>query len=275
MKRPVTDLTEHLKKYNDAVMIVGSKTIQRELPKEEGDDEDFIKKEPIFFQPGENSINIYSRKAMIKNPDMFWKFYDQIIMKDPEESTSTYDKIKELVNMNLIKTVIDFNTDGILSNINSEYIPMRGNRNILQCVKCGKTFNTSDINLNVSKPILCSDYGDGSCKGKIKPTIPFYGEKYNTETTSKIFNDIFIYDEDDNPIGLNTHTLILVGPNFTEDLLDEIITGFNKFRSQQPDILSVFITDNDDLFMNEYAANFGTTDNIEESLSRLIKILKE
>ena len=274
MKRPITDLIEHLKKYNDAVMIVGSKTLQRVLPEKEQDDPDFIKKEPLFFQPGESSMNIFSRKTMIKSPDMFWKFYEQMIMKDPEESTNTYNKIKELVDMKLIKSVIDFNTDGTLSNIKSEYIPMRGNRNILQCVKCGKTFNTSDINLDVSKPILCCDYNDELCKGKIKPTIPFYGEKYCTEDTSRVFHDIFTYDEDDKPIGLNTHTLILIGPNFAEDLLDEIITGFNQFRPQQPDTFSVFITDNDDMYMNDYLADFGTTYDIEESLTKLINMLK-
>lgn len=275
MQRPVTDLTEHLKRYNDAVLIVGSKALQRVLPEEQQEDPDFIKKEPLFFQPGENSMNIFSRKTMIKNPNMFWKFYDQIIMKNPEESTNTYNKIKELIDMNLIKSVIDFNTDGTLSNIKSEYTPMRGNRNVLQCVKCKETFYVPDINLDVDKPILCCDLNGGSCKGKVKPTIPFYGEKYSTEDTSKIFHDIFTYDEEDKPTGLNTHTLILIGPNFTEDLLDEIITGFNQFRPQQPDTFSVFITDNDDLFMNDYAADFGTTYDIEESLTKLINTLKE
>ena len=38
MKRPVTDLIEHLKKYNDAVLLVGSKTLQRILEEETDED---------------------------------------------------------------------------------------------------------------------------------------------------------------------------------------------------------------------------------------------
>lgn len=276
MKRPISDLITHLKQYKDAVLIVGSKTLQRELPQQDNEEEEegYVRKEPLFFQPGESSRNVFSRKTMVKNPNMFWQFYKQMILKDPEESLETYDTIKEFINMDLIKSVIDFNTDGLLKDVKPLYIPMKGNRNIVQCVKCNKTYNVSDINLNTEKPIICSDI-EGDCKGKIKPTIPFYGEKYDTINITNTFHEIFTYDDNDVAIGLNTHTLILIGTNFTEDLLDEIIRGYNQFKTRQNDAFSVFITDNDDMFMNSYLADFGTTYDINESVKKLIDMLKE
>ena len=274
MKRPVTDLIEHLKKYNDAVLLVGSKTLQRVL--EEETDEDgttIIKREPLYFQPDERCSNIYTRKAMIKNPNIFWSFYDNIVLKDPEESTETYDLIKELLDMNLIKTVVDFNTDGTLSDVKENYIPLRGNRNTLYCVKCGKKYDISDVNLNTDKVLMCGDIGNTNCKGKIKPTVPFYYEGYYPELISELFHEIFKYDDEDKPpVGLNTHTLILIGADFDEDLIDEIIVGFNQFKKQ--DNLTVAMSEGDSMFLNEYTIDFGTDYDISESLKKLINMLK-
>lgn len=272
-KRKINDLLKHLKKYKDAVIIIGNNTITKKIIV---DDE--TKKESIFFQPDKENKEIFSRKAMIKEPKEFWKFYKENIMNDCSEDIDLirpYELTKELTDMNIIKSLIDFNTDGILSNVNVEYIPMKGNRNILQCVKCKQTVDISNIDLNTEEVIIHSKCNESiDCKGKIKPSIPFFGEEYEQKNVSDMFRSIFKYDDNDKPIGLNTHTLFLIGADFTENIIDEIIEGFNRFKGKD-NALSVFITDGEDLFMNAYMADFGTTYDVSESLNKFIELLKK
>lgn len=282
-KKEINELIEHLKKYNDAIAIVGSKTITK--IKEGTEDEEIPTKVPVYFQPNEINKNVFSRKNMIKNPKLFWKFYNEEVLKEKDENIiEPYKYIVKLTSMNIIKKTFDFNTDGFLYELLDKehqdlYIPIRGEQHLLQCVKCKEKFSIDEIPHydKIKEPIthdqLEHKLPSCDCKGKIKPTIPFYGEKYEQYDIETLFKCIFEYNDNNEPIGLKTHTLILIGVDLLDDLIDEIIMGFNKFKSN--DKFTVFICENSSILMNDYQADFGTTYEHTESLKRLVKLLNE
>ena len=269
MPKDINILIESLKEHKDAVIIVGSKATTITVIDEEGNEE----KVNMFFEPTEENKEIFSRKTMVKEPDKFWSFYNCSILKafDEKSMPSAYENIIGLIGIGLIKTVIDFNCDGILEKAtdNINYIPIKGNRNRLQCVRC-KEYIELDNPITITSNALT--HNDINCGGKIKPTIPFLNEKYDQKHITDMFKSIFKYDKDDNVIGLNTHNLILIGVDFEEDLIDNIIAGFNEFKRRE-NASTVFITDNEDLMMNAYEADFGTTYDISESISKLCNLL--
>lgn len=277
-KKEISELIEHLKKYNDAIAIIGSKTITK--VKEGTEEEEIPTKVPVYFQPSEINKNIYNRKNMVKNPKLFWKFYNEEILKDKDNNIiEPYKYIAELASMNIINKTFDFNTDGFLYELLDHehqdlYIPIRGNQRLLQCVKCKEKFSIDDMPYydKIKEPVTHDEISNCNCKGKIKPTIPFYGEKYEQDDMETLFNSIFEYNDNNEPIGLKTHTLILIGVDLLDDLMDEIIIGFNQFKTA--DKFTVFICENNSLLMNDYEADFGTTYEHAESLKRLINLLK-
>lgn len=271
MARDIKELVNSLKEYKDAVVIVGYQATRNMIEKEDGSKE----KIDMIFEPNEDTCKIFSRKTMVKDPKQFWNFYNNTILKNKKGyMPEAYKKIVQFTGTGLIRTLVDFNCDGILTNLdNIEYIPIKGNRNILQCVKCGEYINIDSINLNnIEDVLLHKDCSNINCEGKLRPTIPFFADIYKQEHTSQMYKSIFKYDKNDTVIGLNTHNLILIGVDFSEDIIDEIIFTFNTFKERDKSN-TVFITDNEELYMNAYQADFGTTYNIAESLDKLCNLL--
>lgn len=260
----ISDLITHLNKYKDAVIFIGNNAVK-----------DFY-----LFQPTENNKNIYCRKQLVKEPKEFWDFYKQVILRNigSQEINKAQIELKNLINQNIAKTLIDFNSDGFLENIEGiEYIPIKGNRKKLFCSKCGKILDL-DINkiLNVNKPLIHSEYESNECNGRIIPTIPFYGNNaYNISLLNKIYDSIFKV-ENKQFVGLNTHTLIFVGADFNEDLVFDLLKDFTILKKQNPNekYYSVIIADHDETDIEFHKVEFATTDDIDQSLSRLIKLIK-
>lgn len=271
MAKNIEELINSLKEYKDAVIIIGNQATKEIIEKEDGSKE----KINMVFEPNEDTCEIFSRKTMVKEPKKFWEFYNNTVLKNKKYyMPETYRKVVQLAGTNLIKTIVDFNCDGILMNLDHiEYIPIKGNRNILQCVKCNEYIDIDSLDLNnIENALIHKDCSNINCEGKIRPTIPFFTDIYKQEYTSQMFKSIFKYDETDTAIGLNTHNLILIGVDFSEDLIDELIEGFNRFKVNNKSN-TVFVTDNEELYMNAYKADFGTTYNLAESLDKLCNLL--
>lgn len=270
-KRNIEELINSLKEHKDAVIIIGNQTTSEKIQKEDGS----IEKKNFMFEPNEETCKIFSRKVMVKDPKQFWDYYNKEVLNNKTYMPESYEKIIQLIGTGLIKTVIDFNCDGILSNLKDsiEYIPIKGNRNILQCVKCNEYIDIDLVDFNnIENALLHSDCKNIDCKGKIRPSIPFFTDTYKQEYTSQMFKSIFKYNQEDTAIGLNTHNLILIGVDFEEDIVDELIEGFNRFKARDKSN-TVFITDNEDIYMNAYFADFGTTYDLAESLDKLCNLL--
>ena len=267
MLEPIQNLIDHLINYKDAVILVGNDAV----------------KEMFLFQPTENNKDFYCRKALSKTPKDFWDFYKINILSNisTQHKNEAQKQIEKLIDLNIAKALVDLNCDGYLSETTLDYMPLRGNRLKLLCSKCHKQLDL-DINkiLVVNEVLNHNDYEENyECNGKIIPTIPFYGSKsYDNKLLDNLYNNIFVRDGV-NFIGLNTHTLIFIGIDFQEDLLHDIAMSFNLLKTKESKekgekFYTVFITDHNEDDLEFYKADFGTIDNISESIERLIKLIK-
>lgn len=245
-KLPIDSLVNHLKKYKDAVIILGPKIITDEM-----------------FRVDEKTKEIYNRKTMIKEPDKFWKFYSKCIMSMPQSySNEIVNSINKLLELNLHSKVIDIN----LINSIDDVISPNGKTNIVECVKCHKQINPYDIKEqleNQEKVLKCE------CGGNMKPTVLFFGEKYS----SPVYNSVKfpIFTEVNEKPTLNTHTLIFIGVDFMDSLTEEIIDSFDALKTR--DQFTVII-DNTQTNLIYYEPEFGVSDELDKGINRLVELLK-
>ena len=249
-KLPIDMLLNHLKEHKDAVIILGPDIL--------GDID--------AFQITEETYEHYNRKKMVKQPQEFWKYYSDNIMNPLAVTNKMTMQLNAFLNMNIHSSVIDTN---IIKTIVQEVISPNGKNNILECVKCHKTFDANSMFTqlqNQEKVLKCE------CGGNIKPTVLYHGEKYSTPLYEKVKNAIFI--EEDGKPKLNTHTLIFIGVDFTDSLVSELIDSYDALKDSQH--YTVIITDKlnrDDLIY--YGPEFGVTDDIDAALLRLMDLIKE
>lgn len=255
MNKALEAMKNNLLTNKDAVVVLGN---------------DIIKNANLFFAT-ENNQDIYNRKNMIKNPEEFWKFYRQVVAEPDDFIPGSKEQkaVLDFLNLGIVKTVIDSNIDGyIKDNLpdNIEHIETRGDRRELFCTKCGKNFKY-DKNSNAT-------LYHNSDKGKLQPSVPFYGAPYPKKLIQDINDSIF--DNSTNTPTLKTHALILIGADFSDDLLVEIVDSYNAVRGNENlKYLLIIITDRNPEFIELFHAEFGTSDPIDQSIKRLIALLKE
>ena len=108
-------MKENLLKYKDAVVIVGNDVVR----------------EAHLFHATENNEQAYSRRNMVKNPKEYWSLYKMNIAETSRNKTGTKEQkaLLELLNLGIVKTVIDVNFDGYLKDNmpdNVQYIQLKG-----------------------------------------------------------------------------------------------------------------------------------------------------
>lgn len=256
-KREIKDLIDHLKKHKDAVLIIGEK-IAPELNIKSISDED-----------GEKMFN---RKSWVKNPTEFWTYYFENIYKNIDEIKEIpkiYKSIEELLSLGLIKRVFSMNTHGILE----DTVSLKGVGTGAKCSKCGEEYDleavTGDL-IEAMPKLTCK-----KCNSKkIRPTCLMYGEHYLFNEMKDMLAEIFNEQEEKEVIP-NTHTVIYLGVDMEEDFMGELIDNYILVRDRiEDECFNVMITDSIgtvELFKPEFA----TTENIEDSLNRLIDLLKQ
>lgn len=188
--KTLEELTSHIKKHNDAVIIVGpgiSKDIKNYSV------EDFNK--------------LYTRKNLIKDPSSTWKFYFDNIKNNINE-TIAYDLISQINN----SVILDQNING---SIVASYL--HGHINLYKCQRCKVLYPSEAINVNeiTSIPDNCE-----LCNGKIRPTVLLSGERY----------DQIIFDDFKTNL-LNTHTVILIGMDYSEEVIINLIADFGDMKA--------------------------------------------
>lgn len=260
--KPIQLMLENLNANKDAVIILGNDIV----------------KENFLFVPTENNKDIYCRKQMIKNPENFWTFYKENVAEQENyiHGTKEEKEVISLLNTGVVKTVIDMNIDGYVkdnmpNNIN--YIEVKGDRRELFCSKCLNIVPYRE-DITGSKVLTHSDFINCECDGKVQPTVPFYGAKYSQSLINSINNSIFDVTDPNHP-KLKTHALILIGADFSDDLLIEIIDSYRAVRGNKNlQFLLMIITDRNPEIITLFGAEFGTTDPIDQSLNRLIKLIE-
>lgn len=262
------NLIQHLLKYKDAVVILGNDAVL----------------DLNLFQPLENNEEQYSRKLLSKSPDKFWNFYKENIgTLDKISLTNAQKSLQTLVSLGIVTTIIDCNNDGLLKDTLSkeiDYIQLKGDRNVLYCSTCKKEVDYNEkavsiIDNNNSK--ITHNHLDkkSSCKGKIRPSTLFYNENYKKELIEAVYNAIFKYENNEFK-GCKTHTLFAIGVDFEEDLLHDIMLLFNdnKKTTDNDEYFNIIVAEDDGITPVLYEVDFATTTNINESLERLIKLIK-
>ena len=248
-KLPIDVLLNHLKEYKDAVIILGPDIAVNNVA------------------VGEDSIGKFNRKNMVKDPQTFWSYYTENLMKLYSYNDITTETVEALLDLGLHSTVIDTNIIDVLTH--TEVISPAGKNKTLKCVKCGKAYDAEKMYHQLKfqdTTLKCT------CGGNIKPTVLCLGEKYPLNVYNEVKNAIFT--EENGKVSLNTHTLIFIGVDFSDSLVAEIIDSFDALKDQVH--YTVIITDKehrDDAIY--YNPEFGVSDDIQQGVLRLINLLNK
>ena len=253
-KLPINVLVNHLKKYKDAVIVLGPDILG----------------EFKQCEINEETYDSYNRKLMIKEPNKFWNFYVDEVMNPLAINNEITIQLNKLFGMNIHSNIIDTNIVKTIINTETrnDLISPNGKNNKLECVKCHKTFEAhkmiNDL-VSIDKTLKCE------CGGNIKPTVLYHGERYNMNIYKAVKDAIF-KEENDKP-ELNTHTLIFIGVDFTDSLISELIDSYDALKDNNH--FTVIVTDKlnrDDLIY--YNPEFGVTDDLDKAIDRLIDLIK-
>ena len=262
--KALSAMKQNLLRNKDAVIIIGNDLVR----------------DAHLFHATENNQKTYSRKQMVKDPEHFWEFYKLNVAENNRNQTGNDNQkaLLELLNLGVVKTIIDMNYDGYLKdNVpdNIEYIQLKGDRRELFCTKCGAILPYKN-EISGEKVLTHNDFSeDIQCEGRVQPTVPFYGSKISKGLWNQIVESIFDTSDPQNP-KLRTHALILIGIDLTEDILSELVESYQAARGKNTlQHLLIAITYNSPQTIQLLNAEFGTTDDIDKSLLRLKEFLKE
>ena len=240
--KTINDLTNHIKKHNDAVIIVGPGI------------------NPIESDYSVDDFNKnYTRKTLVRNPFTAWKFYfDNLQVK--LNNSKAYELIEQ-INSSL---VLDQNTNGSIS---AAYL--HGHVNLFKCQKCKVVYPSAGVDISITETEVNADCE--LCGGILRPTILLSGERY----------DQILFDDFKSKL-LNTHTLILIGMDYTEESLLNLIADYGDMKSQlnadgNPEnerALIAIQSDEEEFDPNELAfCEFLVKGDITDSLKRLVDVL--
>jgi NAD-dependent SIR2 family protein deacetylase len=257
MARTVKDLIDHMNKFKDAVVIIGPKAIDT-----------LQESKPTI----EEMQTIFTKKNLRRDPEVFWKFFKEKVFINPKENkaTHTQEAVNTLVNLGVVKTVVDLNSDGLINiskqNLNY-YIPLHGCNLVFKCQKCKVTYSWLSVFLD--EEITQTECE--CCGGKLRPTTLMPGENYNDDDFHNTKEALF-----------NTHTLLLVGINYGEQPIVDLIAKYGDMKATAGDneeekkMLVAVVEPDFDLDLNELSFfEFIVKDNIDDTLERLLKAFRE
>ena len=248
-KLPLEVLLNHLKEYKDAVIVLGPDIAQ------------------VNVEVTEESKDSFNRKTMVRDPKKFWSYYAENLMKLYSYNDITTETVEALLDLQLHSTVIDTNIIDVLNHTSAIY--PAGKNKKLECVKCSKTYNAEELYHQLKfqdATLKCS------CGGNIKPTVLCFGERYPMNIYNKVKEAIF--HEENGKVSLNTHTLIFIGVDFSDSLVQEVIDSFDALKDNSH--YTVIIADKEhreDVIY--YNPEFGVCDDIQQGVSRLIDLLNK
>lgn len=198
MSRTVKNLVNHLNKYKDAVIIVGPGALAQQ------DKNDYSVEEFNYN---------YNRKSLVRDPQKMWNFFNDNMKKDlSNETMDTYRAIKELDDVTGL--IID-------QNINAPHMmkkaDLHGSLHKFKCNKCKITY-TSDYVYGPEDETFTTECEE--CGGTIRPTALLSGERYDNAMFLDVQEKIKA-----------SHTLILLGMDYTEESLMQLIAEYGDVKS--------------------------------------------
>lgn len=188
-----------MKKHSDAVVIVGPGI---GIPRTE---------KPTKEELEEN----YTAKTLRREPEKFWPFFRKYIFTDPNTSEATQGmrSIKEMSKLGLISTIVTQNTDGLFYELGLEdVIHLHGHTYRYSAGK--KTYDAYDlVNQNEEVPVN----EDGK---PYRPKVLLHGENYKQDDFDNFKTAL-----------INTHTLIVVGLDYSEETIVNLIADYVEIKN--------------------------------------------
>lgn len=254
-KLPIEMLIENLKEHKDAVIVLGPDLLG----------------ETKIFEINKESKEVYNRKNMIKEPNKFWNYYIDNIMKPMVVSNKITQALNELLKLDIHSHIIDTNYVKTVTNSDTrpDMVSPNGKNNRIECVKCHKIYEADSMIRELGtadKTVKCT------CGGNLKPTVLYYEEKYSTPVYNAVKNAVF--EEENGKPKLKTHALIFIGVDFTDTLVSELIDSYDALKDNNH--FTVIVTDKknrDDLIY--YNPEFGAYDDLDQALTRLTDLIKK
>ena len=253
MKHKIEELIAHLNKHKDAVVIVGPYAVENYN----------------LFEIDDKCKDIFNRRNMVKEPEKFWSWYKENIFKGRLEINDNLNAVMNLYATGVVSKVISTSIEGILDDIDgiaNDVIDLMGSQRFIKCVKCHTEYCMSENNKTELEPCDC-----GSRK---RPTVLMPGEVFPLDQYLKAKKAIFD-EEDKDDIKLNTHTLICIGVDFEQPVVNELVQNYKVLMNKQEENFLVLINEKDSLSIEQLEPEFATQNDVAGSINRLIAMIKE
>lgn len=209
MSKTLNDLTLHMNKYKDAIILLGPGAIPS------------FKQERVSL---EDRHLYFTKKFQRTEPDKFLDFFLENFYQNPNEISLSYaqDSALNLKYLGIVSQIIDLNGDGLMNvkAVVENIIELHGSMTKFTCDKlgCRRKYNYDEIIENDTyKTKTCS------CGAYIKPDVLLSGNTYDQNRFDLVKHLI-----------ATTHTLITVGIDYSEDPILNLIQEYDVIRKVDP-----------------------------------------
>jgi NAD-dependent deacetylase len=203
MALTVNNIVDHMVKHKDAVIIVGPEAA------------DYHTEKPTR----EMMEKFYTHKSIKRTPEKFWNFFKQYIYVSPDKNqpTPALQHTSMLNTMGLLGSVIIQSTDGMyrLYCYNHNILELHGNSVTFTCKSCGYEYPYMYYENSPTPVPECEQ-----CGKPLRPNVLLYGENYKDDVYNAMKHHV-----------ASTHTLILLGMDYTEDPVADLVASFCEMKS--------------------------------------------
>lgn len=240
----IEELVEHMKKYKDAVVILGDE-IDEDM---KGSLEAMAKEE-------------FTRKNWSKDRSGFWNYYYNNIYSENVEIPEVYKDIKELEDKDLVSKVICINTHGLYENA----LNLRGVANKIKCSKCFEVIEDrtkEDLSSNEKAKNSCPH-----CLSRLRPDCLMYKENYHPANIKALADSIFTTDKN-NFTTPKTHTLVLAGVNMSENVMAELYDNLLLIRENIDENVYMVMMSVDERDVRTFTPEYATSSDVKGAVKR-------
>ena len=241
--RTLQDLSAHMNKYKDAVFVIGPGLLT----------------EKESYATDEYN-ECYTRKNLVRNPEVFWDFVQKHMLGEPSNiDIAAYEAVEMAADV--ASLFINQNTVGTLS---EKMVHLHGLKAVYSCHKCKTQYPSAYIKSKEPYENQCE-----CCGGTLRPTALLSGERYDKSSYDRIVSAFE-----------STHTVVLVGMDYTEEFLMDMVSQFGDIKSftnekGEEERMLVAIQPTEETFdPNEMAfCEFLVRDNVVDAVGRLCNAL--
>lgn len=150
----------------------------------------------------------YNRKKLKREPEKLMEFYGDKLLTDIDNNN-----IYKLISGIDYSLIVNQNINGpVMENV----FNIHGNINTYYCTKCKTLFTSDYVEFDNKFSTECE-----ACGGQIRPSVLLAGERYDQASFDNLKEQI-----------INCHTLMLIGMDYSELPLLELIAQYGDIKSQ-------------------------------------------